>query len=297
MPIPVIGTAPLSSSLNVGFSEFTSLLMPNPAKAFGEDPNRFFRAYTSARGILINKAFLEVSPIDLSKGYYFQFNPQTVSDNKSTTYETRNYAGLAFSDYIWNGGGERIITFQLFIDNTPSSKTKQFRPQSYNSVQANEIRNEGKGYTFDEKTGQITGALGVKTSLGQNLLQNVKELNPIPSKGPQQFEYSGTAFSNSRVDERGVLPEVELIQSFLYPAPIGDDPTPLFSEGGVVSQLQFRPPPTVVFSLGPMYLEGIIRSAPVTYTLFDQDLTPIRATIDIEMAVYEYENVTNLIKK
>jgi len=57
---------------------------------------------------------------------------------------------------------------------------------------------------------------------------------------------------------------------------------------------QFRPPAIAVLSLGPLYLEGVIKSAPVTYTLFDQDLTPIRATIDIVFSVYEFEELHKL---
>jgi hypothetical protein len=67
--------------------------------------------------------------------------------------------------------------------------------------------------------------------------------------------------------------------------------TPLFSEGGIVSTRQFRPPAIVIFAFGPFYLEGVIKSAPVTYQLFDEDLTPLRATIDIEFAVFEFENL------
>jgi hypothetical protein len=46
--------------------------------------------------------------------------------------------------------------------------------------------------------------------------------------------------------------------------------------------------------MGPFYLEGIIKSAPVTYTLFDSDLTPLRGTVDIEFAVFEYENINKV---
>ena len=62
------------------------------------------------------------------KGYFFQFNPQTISDNKSTEYEVRPYAGLPYNDYNWSNGGERIISFQLFLDDTPQSHIATFRP-------------------------------------------------------------------------------------------------------------------------------------------------------------------------
>lgn len=151
---------------------------------------------------------------------------------KNTLYEVRPYAGMAYNDYIWSNGGERIISFQLFLDNTPQSKTEQFRPEAINNTAlANTLQAEG-------------------------------------TKNPSSFQWvQNGAYSNTRVSERGVLPEVERLQSFLYPAPIGDEKTPLFAEGGIVTTTQFRPPSVLVFALGPLYLEGVLRSAPVTYQL------------------------------
>lgn len=295
--IETLGQSPLNSAVTAGRSEFTSVFRNRVSNSFGEDPNRYPRAYTSVRGILINKEFLQSKTPDLAKdGYYFQFNPQTIDDVKNTLYELRTYAGLPYNDYIWSGGGERTISFQLFLDNTPQSKQRSFRPQAYGSVLSNEINGSGKGYTFDERTGQLTGSPITQGSFGQRLMDELKSSTArVPSKGPSRFEYAGDAFSNSRVDERGILNEVEKIQSFLYPAPLNGEKTPLFAEGGVVTHNQFRPPATVVLAMGPLYLEGVIKSAPVKYTLFDQDLTPIRGTIDIEFGVFEFEDITRQI--
>ena len=106
------------------------------------------------------------------------------------------------------------------------------------------------------------------------------------NKNAFQWTSSG-AYSRTRAHERGVLDKVELLQSFLYPAPVDNEETPKFAQGGVVSMNQFRPPATLVFALGPIYLEGVLKSAPVNYTLFDSDLTPIRATVDVEIGVFE----------
>ena len=298
--IEVLGQSPISSVATAGRSEFMSIFRNKPSKAFGEDPNRYPRPYTSTRGILINKELVDgVKTPDLKQGYQFQFNPQTITDVKSTLYETRQYAGLPYNDYIWGGGGERIISFQLFLDNTPQSKQRSFRPTAYGSKLAKEFKTEGTGYTFDENTGKYTldrrgfgsGFVDELKSVGKSIKESV-----IPSKGPSSFEYiDNDAYSTSRVDERGILPEVELIQSFLYPAPLTGETTPLFAEGGVVSMNQFRPPATVILAIGPLYLEGVVKGAPVTYTLFDQDLTPIRGTVDIEFAVFEFENIERQI--
>lgn len=298
--IEALGQSPISSVATAGRSAFMSIFQNKPSKAFGEDPNRYPRPYTSTRGILINKELVDgVKTPDLKQGYQFQFNPQTITDVKSTLYETRQYAGLPYNDYIWGGGGERIISFQLFLDNTPQSKQRSFRPTAYGSKLAKEFKTEGTGYTFDENTGKYTlnrrgfGAGFVDELKSQD--KSIKE-SVTPSKGPSSFEYiDNDAHSTSRVDERGILPEVELIQSFLYPALLTGETTPLFAEGGVVSMNQFRPPATVILAIGPLYLEGVVKGAPVTYTLFDQDLTPIRGTVDIEFAVFEFENIERQI--
>lgn len=298
--IELLGQSPISSITTAGRNEFMSLLKKKPSKAFGDDPNRYPRRYTTTRGIIINKEFVEGPSPDLKKGYQFQFNPQTISDVKNTMYEVRPYTGLSYNDYIWGGGGERIISFQLFLDNTPQSKQGSFRPEAYGSKLAPEFKTKGKGYTFDEKTGKYTLD---KTYFGKGFVdelksqaKNIKE-SVIPSKGPSKFDFDmHEAYLLSRVDERGILPEVELIQSFLYPAPLTGEETPLFAQGGIVSMNQFRPPATVILAIGPLYLEGVIKSAPVTYTLFDQDLTPIRGTIDIEFAAFEFENLERKIK-
>lgn len=302
--IETLGTSPISSLGSAIQNQFISILQNRPSKAFGNDPNasRYPRAYTTARGIIINKEFVQGSSTpDLTKGYQFQFNPANISDVKNTLYETRSYAGLPYVDYIWGGGGERIISFQLFLDNTPQSKTRGFRPTAYGSKLAQEIKTKGEGYTYDENTGKYTldkgyfgkGFVDEMVSVGKSLKNSV-----IPSKGPSSFEWEENgAYSVTRVDERGILPEVELIQSFLYPAPLANEKTPMFAEGGVVGTNQFRPPATAVLALGPFYLEGIVKSASVNYTLFDQDLTPIRGTIDVEFAVFEFENVERKIKR
>lgn len=285
--IEVLGQSPISSVTTAGKNEFLSIFRSQTSRVLGEDPNQYPRPYTSTRGILINKSFVDgVSTPDLTLGYQFQFNPQTITDVKSSLYETRQYAGLPFNDYIWGGGGERIISFQLFLDNTPQSKQRSFRPTTYGSKLAKELKNEGTGYTYNENTGGYS-----VTSLGEVALSV-----PKPTRGPSSFEYiDNDAYSTSRVDARGILPEVELIQSFLYPAPLVGETTPLFAEGGVVSVNQFRPPATAILAIGPLYLEGVVKSAPVTYTLFDQDLTPIRGTVDVEFAVFEFENIERQI--
>lgn len=285
--IETLGQSAINSAITAGRSEFMSIFRKAPSHAYSSD--RYPRPYSSTRGIIIDKRFVEgVSTPDLSNGYRFQFNPQTISDVKETLYELCSYAGLPYNDYIWGGGGERIISFQLFLDNTPQSKQSSFRPTSYGSKLAKQFQTEGNDYSSNKNRnffGRDTVA-DIK-SQGRTIKENI-----FPSSGPDSFKFTDTgAYSLSRVDARGILPEVELIQSFLYPAPLDNEKTPKFAEGGMVSKRQFRPPATVILAIGPLYLEGVIKSAPVSYTLFDKDLTPLRGTIDIEFGVFEFMEV------
>jgi hypothetical protein len=251
----------LASNYGPAFSS----VLNRDASGFEATPGEVRSYKTATRGIIIAKDFLNKQPLDLTKGYSFQFNPQTISDSKETNYEVRSYPGMAYNDYIWLGGGERLISFQLFFDNTPQSKTETFNPK----VKANKIEEsiyKGKNRAGITDFGQIAN-----------------------------FFYTGNAYSNSRVDERGIMPEVELIRSFLYPAPLTGESTPKFIEGGIVNNQQFRPPQTVVLCLGPLYLEGLVKSADAEYTLFDKDLTPIRGTMNVTFAAFEFAEITRKI--
>jgi len=302
--IGALGASPISSVTSAGLNSFVSLLSAKPSKAFGAE--RWARAYTKTRGIIINKELLKDKPIDLNKGYQFQFNPQTIDDVKTTLYEQRGYAGLPYVDHVWSGGGERLITFELFLDNTPQSHTPGFRPTEYGSSLSDDLSEANKeGYGYDA-SGRLT-TNGKKNYVGQDFVENAVSIGKsianqvtsiVPSKKPSGFSWvENGAYSHTRINERGVLPEVELLQSFLYPAPLVGESTPKFAEGGVVSNNQFRPPATAVLCIGPIYLEGVLKALPVKYTLFDEDLTPIRATVNVEFSVFEFAEVTRLIEQ
>ena len=171
--LEALGQSPINSAITAGLSKFTSLLRNRVSNAFSDDPGRYPRGYVKTRGILIEKE--KIAKQEFDKGYFFQFNPAEIQDVKNTLYEVRSYAGMAYNDYIWSNGGERIISFQLFLDNTPQSKTEQFRPQAINNTAlANTIQSEG-------------------------------------SNNGNSFQWiNNGAYSNTRVSERGILPEVEL---------------------------------------------------------------------------------------
>lgn len=242
--IEIIGQSVVGSAATAGRRAFVSVL--NRRVAGGEVQND--RTRTTTRGILINKKYVYANGgPQLDKGYKFQFNPETITDNKSTTYEVRPYTALNYNDYVWSGGGERVLSFELFLDDTWQSKTPTFGV-------------DGLPYgNYDGTTGK--------------------------------------AFSKRRFSERGILNDVELVQSFLYPEVLVGEAIPQFASGGIISSNQFRPPAVSILCIGPLYFEGIVKSVGVNYTLFDEDLTPIRGTISVEFAAYEFENLKNMIKQ
>lgn len=99
------------------------------------------RGYNALRGLLAQED-------DLDKTLIFQFNPETITDQKVTTYADRNYTGLPFNAYIWTNGAERTITFQLFMDATAGSNTKTFRKD----VQWGNAGNESLAFTSPRGT-------------------------------------------------------------------------------------------------------------------------------------------------
>lgn len=252
-----IGQAPISTGIRVGIDKFYSIFRDTPTIDGGS--GKWGRRYLeTTRGMLATRE--SVKSADYSKVYKFQFNPQNVSDVKSTSWEEVMYAGMPYIDLIWGGGGVRNVSFQLFLDNTPQSKTLYFLGNG----------NEGEHIN---KNGMFT------------------------ADGFQTVKTNNKGYSASRYSERGVLDEVEFLQSFMYPAQVGEEQTPKFAEGGVVSLRQFRPPSIACLALGPIYLEGIVRRVDINYTLFDKDLTPLRATADIELSIFEYYKPRRVMDK
>lgn len=290
--LSIIGSNPINSAKTWAMKSFVSLLRGKVSNAFSDSPR--LRGYVTTRGFLISKQeLMKVDSEDLWKsGYMFQFNPSQIQDIKNTSYETRPYAGFPYVDYIWAGGGERVISFQLIVDDTPQSHTATFRPETFGSHRAQSIKtnvsDSGKTNTVKKQiSDDFKGAVSVS---GISL-----------SKAPKNIEWDSTtgAYSITRIHERGTLDAVEKITQYLYPArgrkrnATSMLPIPHFSTGGIIEVEQFRPPAIVVFSFGNnYYLEGVIKSANTTHTLFDADLTPIRSTIDIEFGVIDTAAVT-----
>lgn len=90
---------------------------------------------------------------------------------------------------------------------------------------------------------------------------------------------------------RGVLNQVEFIQSFMRPAN-ADPNTPVFVNGNVKLSNQFTAPPEVIFVFGPFYFEGVITRATPSYQLWNRQLVPLRATMAITIRIQEGRTLT-----
>lgn len=290
--LSIIGSSPINSAITWAEKSFVSLFRMKASNAFSESKGT--RPYVNTRGYLISKK--ELFSLDdglalAQSGYMFQFNPQQFTDSKVSNFETRSYAGLPYVDYIWTGGGERQISFQLFIDDTPASHTRTFNADTYSKL-ADEIKvqQEKTKEKFLSKKWFKGAAETALSSIGISLTEEPKAL---------EWKSYG-AYSHTRIHERGTLDAVERVTQYLYPQAEWKygrtkRPIPKFSTGGIVNVEQFRPPAVVVFSFGDnYYLEGIMRSANVTHTLFDADLTPIRSTIDVTLGIIDSEAITDM---
>ena len=295
--IEILGQSPINTAVKAGLDKFYSVFTRNATSAMGGHTPR---AYVSTRGLLIRREDIQKATANLARdGYYFQFNPDKVSDHKGTEWSTVPYPGLNYNDYAWGHGGERIITFQLFIDDTPGSHTTWFRPDAYGSVVAPTPAVEGASDPSSMPTQSgwdsfKTNAADTLAGVIGGIADPTKGLGAYPKAPDWKWRGEGNPFpSRTRMSERGVMDVVDKITQFLYPAYRGND-RPKFASGGIVEDSQFTPPPTAVLVLGPRYFEGIVKAAPVEYLLFDADLTPIRATINVEFAAYEFADVHSI---
>jgi hypothetical protein len=55
----------------------------------------------------------------------FWYNPTEIGDNKANNWTDAAVAGGSHPVYAWSSGGERLITFDLFIDGDRSNITKK----------------------------------------------------------------------------------------------------------------------------------------------------------------------------
>ena len=93
--------------------------------------------------------------------------------------------------------------------------------------------------------------------------------------------------------ERGTLNQVEFLQKFLHPR---TKETVKFTRSNFIpTGNQFEYPSELVFIYGNYYVIGTMMSCPVTHTLFDKDLVPLRSKVSVKIHVKESYNIISEI--
>ena len=83
-----------------------------------------------------------------------------------------------------------------------------------------------------------------------------------------------------RNEEGDILADLSILRSFVYPA-IGDLLDVFSLVGG--NEPLFQEPPTALLILGSSSMEGFVTNLKITETLFNSELDPVRAEVEITM--------------
>lgn len=112
------------------------------------------RKYIELRGLLVPKKTgrgVNGNGYDDARKLLFQFNPAEIRVQKDTQYSYKGYAGLDYGDYVWAGGGEKTISFDLFLDATAGSYTSYFRKTSDTGIRTvSDVRTSRSRGTLDD---------------------------------------------------------------------------------------------------------------------------------------------------
>jgi hypothetical protein len=89
-----------------------------------------------------------------------------------------------------------------------------------------------------------------------------------------------------RREDGTILPDLAILRSFVYPrvGELLDILNSAFgSEGDRWIKIWFNKPPTALLVLGDMSVEGFVTDLKITETMFNADLDPVRAEVEISM--------------
>jgi hypothetical protein len=89
-----------------------------------------------------------------------------------------------------------------------------------------------------------------------------------------------------RNDGGDIRADLALLRSFVYPAPVNwleIVATLRRPSQAAFTELWFKEPPTAVLVLGDMSVEGFVTDLKVTETMFNDQLNPVRAEVEITM--------------
>lgn len=198
------------------------------------------------RGYLAN--ILTIPPLI----YPFQYNPQNLSDTKSLDLETR----------------DPIITEARGVEGLIGSVKGGYKTRSLGAV--TRASPEIMGRTF-------SGAK-MKTPKEGDRKLNFKFFIDGLEKRPGEPE--------RRRKDGTILADIAILRSFVYPY-VGDLfnilKTAYGNDENRWMRAWFNSPPTVILIMGDMSVEGFITDLKINETMFNDDLDPVRAEIEISM--------------
>lgn len=193
--------------------------------------------------------------------YPFQYNPTQITDTKKLewkekkpTYDTRGIRGLAAG-----------ITADVAAFRTGGFKT-------------------GVGTSFGTAT-EILGRTFSAAELKQFATEQPRTLNFKFTIDGREKRPADT--NRRRNDDGHILADLAVIRSFVYPQFVNDldilGALGNSKDKNKWSNLWFNHPPTMTLIMGDLTCEGFVEELKITETLFNSDLDPVRAEIEITL--------------
>jgi hypothetical protein len=208
------------------------------------------------RGYLAN--ILTIPPLI----YPFQYNPREVSDVKRNTWGKR----------------------------TPTQARADVQAQGLGGLAGGTLGAAG-GALGAVSSGNFSGAGSIYKNavevLGRNF--SAADLHRFEAEGDRTLNFKFTIDGRQhrpgepdrrRNEEGDILADLAILRSFVYPA-IGDLLDVFSIVGG--NERLFDEPPTALLILGSTSVEGYVTDLKITETLFNADLDPVRAEVEISM--------------
>ena len=141
----------------------------------------------------------------------------------------------------------------------------------------------------------LTGSFGTAGNIYENALEvlgrnfSAADLHRLEQEGDRSLSFKFVIDGREhrpgeperrRNEEGNILADLSILRSFVYPA-IGD----LLDVFSLVlgDEPLFQEPPTALLILGSSSMEGFVTNLKITETLFNSELDPIRAEVEITM--------------
>lgn len=178
--------------------------------------------------------------------YNFMFNPSEIKVTKGANFPNEIPAGASYPVYNYASGGEHLISFTLPLDGDRGRSDK--RPKSTIGPDRLDFYNAG--------TRNSDGTFGTLYTVNSTTVYQANDL---------------TAGGNTSLN---IDDEVRLLMSLTLPSKYGSGVKDVY-------------PHFVMFTLGEQYkmVPVIVKKANPTYTMWTPKMEPMRASVEIELAV------------